>query len=552
MNFTVAAIAAELFAGLGLFFVGVKLIGTHLKQITGRKIRNLIRWIVNTPVRGALLGVVAGALTQSTNAITFIMTSMTTAGLMTMQRAVPVVIWANLGTSVLVLLATIDLRLPVLYLIGVVGLFYYFDAEKSDRLKHPVAALLGLALLFQGLMLIKSGSVPLKEMASVRNLLELVADSYGLSFLTGAAITMVVQSSATVSVIAVAMIHSGLLTMDQTTLIIYGAGLGSGISLWFMTANMQGATRQLALLQILLKSVATLVLTSVFVAEHLWGTRLLVGGIEKLAGNIGLQAALIYLLYQLVGAITISLASAPALRLVTRLSPENTEESLAKPHYLYDQALDDIPSALELVTMEQSRLIGMLPDYLRSVDDPASMGTLARQVPADVLYRSNKTVSGRISEFLLSLMNGNADRHNLNAVLNMQARNKLIEDLQESLHQLNQALTDSPEADGRHTGDGPVPIRQSLAEAMHFMLMELRDANASRDADHMAILKELSADRAEMMEQMRTRIVRESGALPQHTLESVFLASSLFERIVWIIRQYSFLIPQDSPHAGQD
>ena len=76
----------DIFAGLGLFFVGVKLIGSNLKQLSGRWFRRLIGGATRNTLSAALLGVLSGALTQSSSAITFISISMVTAGLIEVER----------------------------------------------------------------------------------------------------------------------------------------------------------------------------------------------------------------------------------------------------------------------------------------------------------------------------------------------------------------------------------------------------------------------------------------------------------------------------------
>ena len=105
----------DIFAGLGLFFVGVKLIGANLKQLTGKWFRGLMAAATQSSLRSSLLGLLSGALTQSSNAITFISISMVTAGLVEVAGVVPMVIWANVGTSLLVLVAAVDTNLAVLF-----------------------------------------------------------------------------------------------------------------------------------------------------------------------------------------------------------------------------------------------------------------------------------------------------------------------------------------------------------------------------------------------------------------------------------------------------
>jgi len=250
---------ADIFAGLGLFFVGVKLIGGNLKQLTGSWFRRLIEAATRNTTVSALVGVLSGALTQSSNAITFISIGMVTAGLVDVGRIVPMVIWANVGTSALVLLSAIDVKLAVLFLLGATGVAYYFDIDKAPRFRHVLGAVLGLGLLFLGLELIKSGAMPLKSMDAVREFLSFAASSYVLAFLIGVVLTVVAQSSATVSIIAVTMANVGLLTIDQTIVVVIGASLGSGISIALLSTNLRGVGRQIAWMQVAVKLVGVAV-----------------------------------------------------------------------------------------------------------------------------------------------------------------------------------------------------------------------------------------------------------------------------------------------------
>ena len=358
----------DILAGLGLFFVGIKLIASHLKQLSGPWFRRLIERATRSPVAAALLGLLSGALTQSSSAITFISISVVTAGLADVARVAPMVIWANVGTSVLVLLSAIDISHAVLFLLGVTGIAYYFDVDKAPRLRHLFGALLGLGLLFLGLELIKSGAAPLKEMESVRDFLGFAASSHIAAFIVGAALAVVAQSSAMVSIIAVTMVNVGILTIDQTIVIVIGASLGSGIAtlapvrqpLRDRTADRlpagrgQGARRDRR-------------------AAALRGSRATacIPGIKApvfaLAADVATQVALVYLLLQVVSAVLGTLFQRQLIALAARLSPPTLEESLARPRYLYAEALDDPRTALDLVEKEQARLFARLPRIIDAV-----------------------------------------------------------------------------------------------------------------------------------------------------------------------------------------
>ncbi|WP_028571058.1 Na/Pi cotransporter family protein [Desulfonatronum lacustre] len=531
-------------AGLGLFFIGVKLVGDHLKQLSGRKFRKIVTKVVNNPVRGALLGVLAGAATQSTNAVAYIATSMTTAGLMSLRGAMPVVIWANLGTSALVLAATVDIRVLVLYLLGMVGAAFYFNLDRSSRFRHLIGALLGVALLFLGLQFIKQGAAPLREMQAVRDLLELGADSYLMVFGIGAALTLVAQSSATVSIVAVAMTSVGLLTMPQTMMVIYGAGLGSAGSLWFLSANLTGTSRRIILQQVILKIGSTAIMLILFGLEQ-WRHIPLVQALTAwITPSISLQAAWVYLLQQLLGCILASMLLGPVLRLLGRLAPATQEEELARPVYLYDQALGDAETALDLVSREQNRLFSCLPDYIVTADQ--AVETARKDIQA--LYNGNAGVLREIELFLSELIDRTQDRQTMHRILNHQARNRVLGDLRESLFALRRMLGPADALRDR------THLERSLTEGMHAILRTMAETLSASDKidldeDDAAMLAAMTSDRSALMERLRHGLLRHTEELSYAVQESLFAATSLFERTIWLLGRYLALV---APTAASD
>lgn len=119
-----------------------------MKQMTGRRFRSWVARATGNAFASAMVGVIAGIVTQSSNAVTFIVVSLVTSGMVVMRRALPVLAWANVGTSLLVFLATLDIHLAVLYLLGVVGFCHYFGLNDNDRYRHLVGALFGVGMLF--------------------------------------------------------------------------------------------------------------------------------------------------------------------------------------------------------------------------------------------------------------------------------------------------------------------------------------------------------------------------------------------------------------------
>lgn len=243
-------IAIKIFAGLGLFFIGVRLIADHLKQMTGQRLRALVARAVSNNRSAALLGLTSGAVLGSASAVIFLLATLVTARALNTRRALPVINWANLGTSMIVLLAATNLYLMVLVLLGLTGVAYFRHFNQSARFRHLVGATLGIGLLFLGLEFIKEGATALKYAPWLKEIVSSSGQSYGLSFVLGLVVTLLAQSSSTITVVAMTVAGVGLLDVSHGIAVVLGAGLASGISTWMLGHNLHGSARQLALYQL--------------------------------------------------------------------------------------------------------------------------------------------------------------------------------------------------------------------------------------------------------------------------------------------------------------
>jgi phosphate:Na+ symporter len=213
-------------AGLGLFIIGIKGIASNMGQLAGRSVRDWLARSTDNYFSSALVGMITGALTQSTNAVTVILMSLFKADLITVRQARPVLVWANVGTMVLVFAAAIDTHLFVLLIISAAGLCFYLDLDRSARWRPTVSTLFSFALLFLGLELMRQGSHEIRSSEWVGQFFALSAQWTPLGFAVGIVLALVTQSSATVTVIAMAMASAGLMTLEGAMMTLYGASVG--------------------------------------------------------------------------------------------------------------------------------------------------------------------------------------------------------------------------------------------------------------------------------------------------------------------------------------
>merc|ERR1719487_1663087 len=84
---------------LYLFLVGLDLMGNAFKAMSGKGVGNMMGSIDN-PIAGVAIGILVTVLLQSSSTSTSIVVTMVGADIITVSNAIPVIMGANIGTSV--------------------------------------------------------------------------------------------------------------------------------------------------------------------------------------------------------------------------------------------------------------------------------------------------------------------------------------------------------------------------------------------------------------------------------------------------------------------
>ncbi len=510
-----------------------------MSQLAGRSLRHWVARSTGSYFLSAVIGTISGALTQSTNAITVILMSLASADLITVQRAKPILAWANVGTAALVLLAAVDIRLFVYALVGVTGFCFYLNLDRSTRWRPLVSAVLALGLLMLGIELIRTGSEAFRNIVWLREIFQELARWPLAAITAGAALAFVAQSSATVSVLAIAMVVAHLLTFEQAMLTVYGASIGSGLGTYAVASKIRGASRQLALFQAIIKLVGVLILLPIYLIEHYGGVPLLGAGIRALTGDPSTQVAFVYLACQFAAVLTQLVCGDAMQPLLERWSPPQPQESLAKPRYLYDQAVDDPETALTLVDREQARLFALLPLYF-GLDE--QLGGEAQRIGRDAVLPAAQTLGRSIGDFLGDLADSGAERSVLEAISERQARNSLMISIHEALADLASQLSRPFESAALRD------LADNLREGLGALLLTAEEAVRTLDPGEIALMRRLTGDRDSVVDQLRRGAIAADQGLTAADHRHLYTVTSAFELIVWMLRRYSALLaPQALP-----
>lgn len=228
----------ELVGGLGIFLFSIKFMGDGLKNFAGDKIRDWIEKFTNTPVKGALVGILVTGLLQSSSGTTALAISLVRAGLMTTQQSIGIIMGANVGTTITAFLIGLKLSKYALPIMAVGGLIYMF--AKNKKLNYISQTIFGFGGLFLGLEIMSKGLLPIAELPQFSQFMVDLSFSPFLAILVGTVLTMVVQSSSATIGILQSLYGGGVISLQAALPILYGDNIGTTIT--SVLASIGGST----------------------------------------------------------------------------------------------------------------------------------------------------------------------------------------------------------------------------------------------------------------------------------------------------------------------
>jgi phosphate:Na+ symporter len=183
-------------------------------------------------VVGCLTGTFVTALVQSSSATTVMLIGFITAGLITLQQAVGMILGANVGTTVTAQLIAFKLTALALPAIATGVVLKYFTQQKKTRYIGEV--ILGFGLLFYGMTVMKHGLAPIKNdptfLAFFTTFDPSSVGGLFLCVIVGAGLTIMVQSSSATIGLTMTLASQGLITFPGAMALVLGENIGTTIT----------------------------------------------------------------------------------------------------------------------------------------------------------------------------------------------------------------------------------------------------------------------------------------------------------------------------------
>jgi len=518
---------AEAFAGLGFFLVGLSMLSDVVRTLAARRMRQSLLRLGEIPLANVVAGSVLGMVTQSSNAATYVCIGLLNSRAIKLGPALAISAWAGVGTSLLVFLASIDLRLVALLAISTVALLYMASLHRKGPGRPTTELLMAIGITLLGLAMIKNFGHALEQDPLVRAFFAFSSDSWIYAFLIGLAATLLMHSSSTVAIVAVALSTADLVPLADAIVLVCGSNLGSGLSVAVASSHLRGSARHLGAWQAVVKGLGAFAVLIPALGLSAAGA---FDSEAARAFSVPTSIATTFLVLNASGAAMAGTFQSTLLGLLERIAPLDRDAQKYELQHIIDESADDPETALMLARQEQARLIGLLPEILaplRPGEEAAvtAIGNAERR-------QLGTELAERITDFVSEAVSRHPDAPDTAGMLLVQRCNHQTRSLLHALHDLVDELGHLEGLSSREQS-----TCSAMTESIHLLLTLAAD-HASGDDSVGAILRDMTSDRSEVMSRFRNELVAQTASSGS-SRESMFVATTLFERIVWLIAQVS-------------
>ena len=221
-----------LLAGIGVFLIACQMMSSNLEAASSEKLKKLFSKASDSKLLGVGIGALGTAAIQSSGATTVMTIGFVNAGIISLTQAATIIYGANIGTTVTAQIVALGMfggnsvsTSVIFSAFAGLGAFLSIFAKKNS-FKTLGGILAGFGLLFVGLELMSGSMESFAALDGVKTFLAGIGNPL-LLVLLGTLFTAIIQSSSVMTSIALAMVVTGLIGIDQGIFLTMGSNIGS-------------------------------------------------------------------------------------------------------------------------------------------------------------------------------------------------------------------------------------------------------------------------------------------------------------------------------------
>jgi phosphate:Na+ symporter len=417
-------ILLELAGYVGLLLWGTHMVTSGVQRGFGAELRVWLEQNLQQRWRAFLVGVGVTTALQSSTATGLIATSFTVTGLIGLGSGLAVMLGANVGTTLITQILSIDIGpiAPPLILAGVLT----FRWSDDDRVKNLGRMAIGLGLMLMALGGLVHSLGPIEHAAALKTILDALGDEPVLALLIAAILTWGCHSSVAVVLLIVSLAATHVIAPVPSLALVLGANIGGTLPALIEAGS--PVARRLPLGNAIVRLVGCAIAMPLL--------PYCVALLTQLDMNPARLVVNFHTAFNLVLAALFILPTDRMAQFLIRMLPDPPKPAdPGAPLYLESAALDAASIALTNASRETLRMADMVESMLRGTLEALRQSD--RRRAADIL-RAGRTVQrlgGAIRGYLADLGNeqplddeqeGARAQEILSAVINLEHISNLI------------------------------------------------------------------------------------------------------------------------------
>ncbi|MCD8324864.1 MAG: Na/Pi cotransporter family protein [Clostridiales bacterium] len=371
MNSTLQIIFG-LFGGLAIFIFGMNMMSDCLQKAAGEKMKSILAILTKNRILGVIAGALVTAVLQSSSATTVMTIGFVSAGLMTLPQAIPIILGANIGTTMTAQIIAFKIT-DYIYVFVFAGFIIAF-LTKNEKIRNIGQTIFAFGLLFLGIETMGDVMKPLASSPVFTNLIGQVANIPILGVAVGTLMTLVVQSSsATIAVLQNFASQAGpdgvtsILGLAGAIPILLGDNIGTTITALLASIGQSRDAKRTA--------VAHTVFNVSGAVIFIWFVKPFAKLIQYISPKgaevdvISRQIANAHTIFNITMTVVWVCLLGLLVKIVMKIVPEGKEGEidLSTPVYLDKNVIHQPAAALRLVAQEVLRCSDMVKTMLRDV-----------------------------------------------------------------------------------------------------------------------------------------------------------------------------------------
>ena len=380
-----------LLAGIGVFLVACTMMSSNLESAASRRLKQLFSHTGNNKLIGVGIGTLGTAAIQSSGAVTVMVIGFVNVGIMSLTQAATIIYGANIGTTVTAQLVALglsgsnSLSTTVLFAaFAGIGAFMMLFA-KSDAWKKTGGILTGFGMLFVGLSMMANAMDEFAALDSVKLFLASIRNPL-LLVLLGTIITAIIQSSSVMTSIAITMVVTGLIALDQGIYLTMGSNIGSCVVAIIAGLTSGVAAKRTAMIHLLFNVLGVVLflcaaLTLSLVTAGVWSFGTIFEHLFPSAPQ--LQLAMFHTVFNVTTMLVALPLTNALVNLACRIIKDQPTQNTNEPHlyFLDPQMLRTPVVAIRQLKAEVENMAQMaIENYRRSIHDVTTLDNSEREL----------------------------------------------------------------------------------------------------------------------------------------------------------------------------